>query len=81
LLSAPGWDIYEKTLMEQLNQRAEAVLLNVGLTEKERDFLRGELSYGMYAASLPREMVEVAKAELLFMYAQEEKEIDDGNES
>jgi hypothetical protein len=69
--------LFERTLLEQMNQRAEAVLLNTNLSPEERAFLRGELSYGMYAITLPREMAEVAKAGLQLLFGEKEVETDE----
>lgn len=72
-MAAEGWPLFEKEVLGQLSSRAEAVLLNPTLGEKEREFLRGELSYGLYLITLPREMDEIATAALQ-AFADEENE-------
>lgn len=68
LLNSEGWPLFEREIMRQLNQRAEAILLKTGLSDKEREYLRGELSYGMYAVTLPKEMIASAESALALLY-------------
>lgn len=58
-------------LQEQLSQRAGNVLMNPNLTDREREFLRGELSYGSFIASYPQQAIEAAEAALMALRVDE----------